>query len=58
MQGQNILVDARNVGIGPEDALQQIFRAEGDIGGVTVSRHSVDQQWYRDVLDGELLPWD
>ncbi|HEU4713033.1 MAG TPA: discoidin domain-containing protein [Pyrinomonadaceae bacterium] len=33
-QGQHILVDARNVGIDPADALQQILRAEGNIGGL------------------------
>lgn len=32
-QGQHILIDARNVGIGPQDALQQVLRAQGNIGG-------------------------
>ena len=33
-QGQNIIVDARNVGINPENALQQIQRAQGNVGSL------------------------
>jgi len=33
-QGPHILVDARNVGIGPQDALQQVLRPQGNIGGL------------------------
>jgi hypothetical protein len=33
-QGQQILIDARNVGITPQAAAQQIQRAQGNIGGL------------------------
>jgi RHS repeat-associated protein len=33
-QGQQILIDARNVPINPQEALQQIQRAQGNIGGL------------------------
>jgi hypothetical protein len=33
-QGQNIIVDARNVSINSQSALQQIQRAQGNVGGL------------------------
>jgi Contact-dependent growth inhibition CdiA C-terminal domain len=52
-QGQHILIDARNVGIGPQDALQQVLRAQGNIGGLLGRGYSVDRGWYRHVLGKE-----